>query len=314
LEQYTARETSSVPRDSALGQPGYALLTTKLNVPTTRTNLVTRQRLIERLDEGASGKLTLVCAPAGFGKTTLLGNWILGSGLPVGWPSLDKDDNDPARFLSYLAAALQSAASDIGQSTRSLIDSPQPPNRAVLTALVNEIAAVPKVCALVLDDYHLIDDEAVHATLVFLLDHLPPQMHLVVASRAESPLPLSRLLAGGDLTKLAAPDLRFTTGEAAGFLNEALGLNLSADDIAVLEERTEGWIAGLQLAALSMRGREDTSGFVSAFAGTDCHVFDYLAEEVLERQPQDTRTFLLRTSILDRLSGPLCDAVTGLGC
>jgi LuxR family maltose regulon positive regulatory protein len=300
-----------VQRDAGDARPGYALLDTKLNVPSVRTNLVTRPRLLRRLDEGATGNLTLVCAPAGFGKSTLLGDWILRRGLAVGWVSLDEDDNDPARFLSYLAAALQSAAPDIGESASKLIGSPQPPTRVILTTLVNEVAAVPKDFALVLDDYHLIEDEAVHGALAFLLQHLPPQMHLVVASRTEPPLPLSRLLAGGDLTNLTASDLRFTYEEAADFLGDAMGLDLSADDVAALEERTEGWIAALQLAALSMQGREDVSGFVSAFAGTERHVFDYLAEEVLDRQTEETRTFLLRTSVLDRLSGPLCDAVTG---
>ncbi len=269
---------------------------------------MTRPRLIGRLDEGIGGKLTLVCAPAGFGKSTLLGDWILRCGLPVGWISLDNDDNDPARFLAYLAAALQTAAPDIG--ARSLLDSPRPPTRALLTDLVNEAATVPNDFALVLDDYHLIEDEAVHAALAFLLEHLPPQMRLVVASRAEPPLPLARMLARGHLTRLTAKDLRFTPEETASFLNEAMGLDLPAEAITALEERTEGWIAGLQLAALSMRGRKDVSGFVAAFAGTNRHIFDYLAEEVLDRQTKDTREFLLRTSILDRLSGPLCDAVT----
>jgi LuxR family maltose regulon positive regulatory protein len=290
---------------------GYELLTTKLNVPAFRTNLVARPRLIRQLDEGIRGKLTLVCAQAGFGKSTLLGTWVLGAGLPVGWVSLDRDDNDPSRFLSYLAAALQTAAPNLGENTRSLLRSPQAPTRAILTDLVNEAAAVPEDFALVLDDYHLIEAEAVHATLAFLLEHLPSRMHLVVASRTEPPLPLSRLLARGDLTRLAASDLRFTPGEAADFLDEVMGLDLSADYVATLEQRTEGWIAGLQLAALSMRGREDLPGFVSAFAGTDRHVFDYLAEEVLDQQTEETSTFLLRTSILDRLCSPLCDAVTG---
>jgi LuxR family transcriptional regulator, maltose regulon positive regulatory protein len=249
---------SAVRRDSAGARPAYALLTTKLNVPTTWTNLVTRMRLIRHLDEGAGGKLTLVCAPAGFGKSTLLGDWVLRSELPVGWLSLDQEDNDPARFLSYLVAALQNTASDIGKNALSLLHSPQPPMRALLTDLVNEVAAIPKDFALVLDDYHLIEDEAVHATLAFLLGHLPPQMHLVMASRTEPSLPLSRLLASGNLTKLTASDLRFTSEEAAGFLGDVMGFDLSAQVMAALEERTEGWIAGLQLAALSMRGREDT--------------------------------------------------------
>jgi ATP/maltotriose-dependent transcriptional regulator MalT len=207
-------------------------------------------------------------------------------------------------------AALQTAAPDIGESVSTLACSPQPPTRANLTDLVNDIASVPEDLALVLDDYHLVEDEAVHATLAFLLEHLPPRMHLIIASRTDPSLPLSRLLARGDLTRLAASDLRFTPEEAADFLSEEMDLELSADDMAALEQRTEGWIAALQLAALSMRGREDIPGFVSAFAGTDRHGFDYLAAEVLDRKAEDTRAFLLRTSILDRMTGPLCDAVT----
>ena len=310
MERHTAREISPARRNSS-APSGYALLTTKLNVPTFRANLVTRPRLIRHLDEGIRGKLTLVCAPAGFGKSTLVGDWVLGTGLPVGWVSLDRDDNDPSHFLSYLAAALQTVAPNIGENAGSLVRSPQPPTRANLTDLLNEAAAVPEDFALVLDDYHLIEDEEVHATLTFLLEHLPSRMHLVIASRTEPPLPLSRLLARGDLTRLAASDLRFTPGETAEFLGEVMGLHLSADDVVTLERRTEGWVAGLQMAALSMRGREDIQGFVSAFAGTDRHIFDYLAEEVLDQQTEETRNFLLRTSILDRLCGPLCDAVTG---
>jgi LuxR family maltose regulon positive regulatory protein len=291
--------------------PGEGLLATKVYAPRPRANLVTRQRLLDLLHEGTRGKLTVVSAPAGFGKTTLLGEWVLRSGLPVGWLSLDSGDNDAARFFAHLVAALRSVEASIGDDETSRLRSNQPPTRANMTALVNEIAATPHDLALVLDDYHLVEDESVHAAFTFLLDYLPPQMHLVIATRTEPPLPLSRLLARGDLTRLTASDLRFTSEEAADFLGDAMGLDLSARHITALEERTEGWIAALQLAALSMRGREDVSGFVSAFAGTDRHILDYLAEEVLDRQTEDTRTFLLQTSILDRLSGPLCDAVTG---
>jgi LuxR family maltose regulon positive regulatory protein len=270
--------------------------------------------LTEQLDEGVSGKLTLVCAPAGFGKTTLLSEWVLRSESPVGWLSLDGRDNDPTRFLSYVVTAIQTVVADTGEDALSLLRSPQPvPIQVVLTALVNELAAVPHDLALVLDDYHVIDDEAVHAAVAFLLEHLPPQMHLIVASRTDLPLALSRLLAGGNLTRLSNSDLQFTPEEAAAFLNDAMGLELSPESVAALEKKTEGWIAGLQLAALSLRGREDVSGFISAFAGTNREVFDYLAEEVLDRQLEHTRTFLLQTSILDRLSGPLCDAVMGRG-
>ena len=287
------------------------LLATKLYAPHTRTNLVKRPRLIERLDEGARGKLTLLCAPAGSGKTTLLGEWVVRSESSVAWLSLDEGDNDPARFFAYLVAALRTVDAGIGNADASPLRTPQPPSRALLTELLNEMAAVPQNLLLVLDDYHLIEDEAVNAALVFLLEHLPPQIHLLIASRTEPPLPLARLFARGHLTELGASDLRFTYQEAADFLNEVMGLGLPAEAIAALEERTEGWIAGLQLAALSMRGRQDVSGFVAAFAGTNRHVFDYLAEEVLDRQAKEERTFLLQTSILDRLNGPLCDAVTG---
>jgi LuxR family maltose regulon positive regulatory protein len=288
------------------------LLATKLYAPSARTTLVTRPRLTERLEEGTKGKLTLVCAPAGFGKTTLLSEWILQSELSVGWLSLDEGDNDPTRFLSYVITAIQSVKADVGKETLSSLRSAQPPpTQIVLTALVNELATVPHDLALILDDYHVLDDEPVHAAVAFLLEHLPPQMHLIIASRTDPPLSLSRLLASGNLTRLSDSDLQFTPPEAVTFLNEAMGLELSAEDVAALEERTEGWIAGLQLAALSLRGREDVSGFVSAFAGTSRQVFDYLAEEVFEQQPEDTRTFLLETSILDRLNGSLCDAVRG---
>jgi LuxR family transcriptional regulator, maltose regulon positive regulatory protein len=290
---------------------GEGLLATKLYAPHPRANLVTRKRLIERLDAAAGDKLTLVWAPAGSGKTTLLGEWVLRSGSSVGWLSLDEGDNDPARFFAYLVAALRTVEPNIGADETSPLRPSHPPTRALMTALVNEVAAAPRDLALVLDDYHLIEDEAVHATLAFLLEHLPPQMHLVIASRTEPPLPLARLLARGHLTQFTAQDLRFTPEETASFLNEAMGSDLPVGAITALNQRTEGWIAGLQLAALSMKGRKDVSGFVSAFAGTNRHVFDYLAEEVLDRQTEEARTFLVWTSILDRLSGPLCDAVTG---
>jgi LuxR family maltose regulon positive regulatory protein len=290
------------------------LLATKLYIPSTRTNLVARPRLTERLEEGTKHKLTLVCAPAGFGKSTLLSEWVLGSLLPVGWLSLDIGDNEPARFLSYVISALQTVEADVGKGTLSLLRSSQPvPIQVGLTELVNELAAVPHDLALVLDDYHVIENDAIHTALTFLLEHLPPQMHLIIASRTDPPLHLSRLLAGGHLTKLSASDLRFTFEETAAFLNKAMELNISAEEVATLEDKTEGWIAGLQLAALSLRGREDASRFVSDFTGTNRHIFDYLAEEVLDSQPENARTFLLQTSILDRLSGPLCDAVTRRG-
>ena len=275
--------------------------------------LVPRPRLGERLEEGMGRKLTLISAPAGFGKTTLLSEWRAmhsDEGYPVAWVSLDEGDDDPARFLSYLVAALQTIRAGVGETALALLHSPQPPPiEAVLTALINDVAAIPHDFALVLDDYHVIASEAVHRSISFLLDHLPPQAHLVIAGRANPPLPVARLRARRELTEIGAEDLRFTPEEAAAFLNDAAGLYLSAGELRALEDRTEGWIAGLQLAALSMRGREDVSGFIAALRGTNRYVLDYLAEEVLQCQPDDVQRFLLQTSILGRLSGPLCNAV-----
>ena len=291
------------------------LLETKLYVPKWRTGLVSRPRLIKRLDQGAGRKLTLVSAPPGFGKTTLLAEWLAAtpaSARSAGWVSLDQGDNDPALFWAYFITALQKVQAEVGERVLSLMHSPQPPPiESILTTLINEINAIEDDFALILDDFHVIDAQPIHQALAFLLDHLPARMHLVIASRSDPPLPLARLRGRGELTELRAADLRFTPVEAAVFLNDAMGLDLSAADVAVLETRTEGWIAGLQLAALSMRGREDVPGFIGAFAGDDRYIVDYLVEEVLQRQPERVRNFLLQTSILDRLSGPLSDAVTG---
>ncbi|MCI0835120.1 MAG: helix-turn-helix transcriptional regulator [Chloroflexi bacterium] len=291
------------------------LLETKFYIPRWRPGLVSRPRLIERLDQGTERKLTLVSAPAGFGKTTLLAEWLAAteaSERPAAWVSLDQSDNDPALFWAYFIAALQKVQSGVGEGARALLHAPQsPPIESVLTTLINEINAIEGDFKLVLDDYHLIDAQLVHDGVAFLMDHLPPRMHMVIASRADPPLPLSHLRGRGELTELRASDLSFTPDEASAFLNEVMGLDLSAADMATLETRTEGWIAGLQLAALSMQGREDVPGFIRTFAGDDRHIVDYLVEEVLKRQPERVRSFLLQTSILDRLSGPLCDAVTG---
>ena len=273
-----------------------------------------RARLIERLDQGTERKLTLVSAPAGFGKSTVLAEWLAATPAterPAAWVSLDQSDNDPALFWAYFITALQTVHSGLGESALSLLHLPQPPPiEPVLTTLINELNAIQDDFALILDDYHVIDAQPVHGGVAFLLDHLPPQMHLIIASRADPPLPLSRLRGRGELAELRAADLRFTLDEAAAFLNDVMSLDLTAGDVAALETRTEGWIAGLQLAALSMHGREDVSGFIRAFAGDDRYIVDYLVEEVLQRQPERVRSFLLQTSILDRLSGPLCDAVT----
>ncbi len=287
------------------------LLATKLYIPPCRSNVVLRPHLIERLNAGLHRKLTLISAPAGFGKTTLVSTWVARSGRPTAWLSLDAGENDPTRFLTYLVAALQRIAPTIGAGVVSVLQAPQPPpTESILTALLNEISAIPDAFILVLDDYHVIDAEAVDSALTFLLEHLPAQLHLVIATREDPQLPLARLRARDQMTELRAADLRFTPGEAAEFLNQVMGLNLAAGAIAALEERTEGWIAGLQLAALSMQGHEDVAGFIRAFAGDNRYIVDYLVEEVLQRQPEQVRSFLLQTSILDRLSGPLCDAVT----
>jgi len=288
------------------------VLVTKLFVPRPRPNVVPRPRLSERLNEGLHRSLTLIAAPAGFGKTTVVSEWVAGCGRPTAWLSLDEGDNDPARFLLHLVAAVQTIAPKIGEGVLHALQSQQPPPaEVVLTALVNEIAALPDNFVLVLDDYHLADAEPVDAALTFVIEHLPPQMHLVIATREDPQIPLARLRARGQLTELRAADLRFTPSEAAAFLNEVMGLSLSAEDVAALGDRTEGWIAGLQLAALSMQGHQDVPGFIRVFAGDNRYIVDYLVDEVLQRQPEDVRSFMLQTSILDRLHGPLCNAVTG---
>ncbi len=290
------------------------LIRSKLYIPQVRPNLVPRPRLVERLTDGFTRPLTLIAAPAGFGKTTLLSELIAsaGAGLPVAWVSLDERDNEPVRFGTYFLAALVTLEIGVGENLLARLGSRQPPPlEAVFTELVNQIAEVPDDFALVLDDYHLITAEPVHAALTFLLNHQPSQMHLVIASRVDPPLPLAQLRARSQLTELRAGELRFTTDEAAAFLNQSMGLNLPAEAIAALDARTEGWIAGLQLAALSMRDRADRLSFIRAFTGSHRYIVDYLAEQVLQQQPANVQTFLWETSILDRLSGPLCDAVTG---
>jgi LuxR family maltose regulon positive regulatory protein len=256
-----------------------------------------------------------VSAPAGFGKTTLLAEWLAAApadGRSVAWLSLDQRDNDPALFWTYLVAALKTAAPGAGAGALSLLQPPEPPGEAALVTLLNDLDAIANDVVLVLDDYHVIDARDVQDGLAFLLEHLPPQVHLVIGSRTDPALPLARLRGRGELVEIRAADLRFTPGEAAAYLNGVMGLALTAADVAALEGRTEGWIAALQLAALSMQGREDTAAFIDGFAGDDRYIVDFLAEEVLQRQPEDVQQFLLQTSILDRLSGPLCDAVTGL--
>ena len=309
------------------------LLSAKLHKPRARPRerVVSRPRLVARLSQALERPLTLVSAPAGFGKTTLVSEWLHpkdeGGALResahpssfilqpfrVAWLSLDDDDNDPARFVTYLIAALESVGPPgLGESALTLLRSPQPPSpKAVLTALANDLGAIPASCALVLDDYHVIIAQPIHDALSFLLDHLPPQIHLVILTRADPPLPLARLRARDQLAEVRAADLRFTPDEAAEFLTRVMRLNLSADDMAALGSRTEGWIAGLQLAALSMQGHaaHSLSDFIAAFTGSHHYIVDYLAEEVLNRQPDAVRAFLLQTSILNRMTGPLCNAL-----
>jgi ATP/maltotriose-dependent transcriptional regulator MalT len=317
------------------------LLATKLHHPVVRPDLVSRARLVERLDAGLdqaggfSRKLTLVSAPAGYGKTTLIEEWLRGrseggilrDGAQLGalaqavpsrltphpsgsaWVLLDEGDNDPRRFIAYLMAAMGRVDPRIGLAANAMLQGPQsPPSEAVLSALVNDIASIPESLILVLDDYHAIHTPSVHEQLTFFLDHLPPNLHLVITTREDPLLPIPRLRARGQVLEMRQEDLRFTTAETAEFLERVMGLCISSEDVVTLERRTEGWIAGLQLAALSMRGREDVSGFIQAFTGSSRFVLDYLIEEVFERQEPDVKGFLLRTSVLERLSGPLCDA------
>lgn len=287
-----------------------SILTTKLHIPPLRSKHVLRPRLIKRLNESAHRKLILISAPAGFGKTTLVSEWLAGSGRPATWLSLDENDNDPARFLSYLIAALQRIQPDIGQGVLPALQVPQPPPvEGSLTALLNEVAEIDDPFTLVLDDYHVITAQAIDQALTFWLEHAPPRVNLVIATREDPSLPLHRLRARDQLTELRAADLRFTPDEAASFLTQVMGLRLSAEDVATLEARTEGWIAGLQLAALSMQGMANTTQFIQTFAGSHRFILDYLLEEVLHKQPDDVQYFLLYTSILDRLCGPLCDAL-----
>ena len=291
------------------------VLATKLYKPPPPPKVVVRPRLIEQLDYGLlTGRtVTLISAPAGFGKTTLVTEWIASCGRPAAWLSLDERDNDIARFLIYVIRALQTISPNLGEGLLDVLfasQSQSSPIESILTALLNEIAAIPDDFILVLDDYHLADAKPIDEALTFVVEHLPAQMHLVITTREDPALPIPRLRARNRLIELRAADLRFTPLEAAEFLNQVMELNLSAEDVAALETRTEGWIAGLQLAALSMKGSQDVSGFIQAFAGDHRYIVDYLVEEVLQRQPDSVRRFLLQTSILDRLNSSLCEVVT----
>jgi len=290
------------------------LVRTKLYVPPVRASLVARPRLVERLAAGlrSGSRLTLLSAPAGSGKTTLVSTWLSQCGCPTAWLSLDAADNDPTRFLRYLIAALQAVAPGVGGAAQMLLQSPQPPAQEPVWAfLVNQLCSLPEHVILVLDDYHFITVAIVHQAVTYLLEHMPAQVHLAILTRTDPALPLSRLRARGQLTEIRAADLRFTDDEAVAFLNDWMALGLADDDVAKLVARTEGWIAGLQLAALSMEGREDVQGFISAFSGSHRYIVDYLVDEVLDRQPGAEREFRLCTSILERMNGALCDALLG---
>lgn len=316
----------------ALQPHNLPLLRTKLFIPPRHRTVIPRPRLTTLIAQSA--QFTLVSAPAGFGKTTLLAEWAESAqpsatgaattpsrepappGDPdpaaIAWLSLDEDDNEPRRFLSYVVAAIENAAPGLADDTRALLDPQQPATPVtIMTSLINTLATREGRLILILDDYQVISAQPVHDVVTFLLEHSPPQLRLIVATRVDPPLPVARLRARDRMTEIRADDLRFTSEEAAAFLNQVMGLELETADLALLEERTEGWIAGLQMAALSLQGREDVSQFIQTFSGTHRYILDYLTAEVLERQPPAIQQFLLHTSILRRLCGPLCAAVMG---
>ena len=290
------------------------LITTKLYTPKPRQGLVSRPELLERVSEGLSKKLTLISASSGYGKTTLMSEWLSNQGknYPAAWVSLDEGDNDPVSFLAYLIAALQNVQDGFGQDIIATMQGAQNPlDTAILSLLINEISVVPQDFALVLEDYHIIETREIHQTMVFILEHLPPKMHLVILSRADPPFPLARMRAQGDLLEIRAKDLRFSYEDANTLLAKMVENDLPEQDIQILLDRTEGWITGLQLAALSFQGRGNASDLIADFGGGHEYIVDYLIEEVLERQPENLKMFLLQTSILGRLNGPLCNELTG---
>jgi LuxR family maltose regulon positive regulatory protein len=307
----TSLPTEQVERPFATTTPDLLLLATKFHMPRLRAPLVYRPHLVERLQQAAGHPLTLLAAPAGFGKTTLLSSWLERAPLSSAWVSLDRADNDLTRFWSYTLTALDKAFPGCGATALGLLQSPQPPSmEVILTTVINTLTALSQEVVLVWDDYHLITAPAIHTSVTFLLEHLPPRLHLIIAARADPPLPLARLRTRGQLLELRSADLRFLSEETAAFLTRLSGLTLSAEEITALETRTEGWIAGLQLAALSLHGRTDIPGFIRAFTGSHRYVVDYLVEEVLVHQPEPIQTFLLQTAILERMTGSLCEAVT----
>jgi LuxR family maltose regulon positive regulatory protein len=290
----------------------YPILATKLFVPSLRSNLVPRPRLIERLNNVLEGKLTLISAPAGYGKTTLLSQWISQIEIPVGWLTLDQSDNDLGRFLAYIIATLQSINIEVDAQILTLRQPHQTEDvETILIPLINQVAAADSPFALILDDYHLIQSQDIHEVLTYLLDHLPPNMHLIIASRADPPLPLARLRAQGQMAEIRTADLRFSPEEGDSLLNQVQGLKLSRPNIRALISRTDGWIAALQMASIAIKGKKDVSAYIRDFSGSRDYIADFLTAEVIDQQPEEIHEFLLKTSILDRLSGPLCQAITG---
>ncbi len=309
------QDNPASPRDAKDLTSEQFLLVTKLAIPPVRSDVVPRPRLVNQLQLGIQRSLTLIAAPAGFGKTTLLSTWLELASLPAAWISLESDDDDLTRFWSYVFTALARVHPGSGTSALALLQastlSSQPPIETVLTLWINDLATLPHEIMLVLDDYHLITGQPIHRSVTYLVDHLPSQLHLIIVTRADPPLPLARLRTRGHLTEIRVADLRFTAEETASFLTHVHGFSLAASDVAALAARTEGWIAGLQLAALSMQGHKDISGFLKAFTGSHRYIIDYLVEEVLAQQPESVQTFLLQTAILERLQGSLCEAVMG---
>ena len=287
------------------------LLATKLHVPAIGAQLVHRAALLDALSAGRRCKLTLLSAPAGWGKTTLLAQWALGAGEDqrFGWLSLDPSDNDPVWFWMYVVAALQKISPGVGIRAAELLAMGADPVQVVLPTLLNDLDTIASPMVLILDDYHLVVSRAVHEQIAFFISRIPANLHLVLATRSDPMLPLARLRASGELAEMRTDDLRFGASEADHLLNDVLGLDLAHADIELLHRRTEGWAAGLYLAALSLAGRADTSAFIRTFAGDNRHIVDYLMAEVLDGQPPHLRSFVLRTSVLARLSGPLCDAL-----